>query len=96
VIRIAALRPLLVEQARVLPERVAADEVGLRKAVVGGRNVRDVLARPALAAAVKDDRRRDARPARRERKLAPLEREPLDLEGQVGDALPERYRSPSQ
>jgi hypothetical protein len=96
VIRIAASGPLLVEQPRVLPERERADEIRLREAVVLRGVVGDVLPLAALAAPVQDDRRRQARPARRDRELAPLQREPLDLDRQLGDALPERYRSPSQ
>jgi len=95
VIAVAAADRRPVEQPRVLPEEVAADEVRLRKRVVPRRVVGDVLPLSTLPAAVEDDGRRDARPAARERELAPFERHALDLDRKLGDPLPERH-SPAQ
>jgi len=60
-----------------------------------GRDVGDVLPLAGLAASVQDDGRCDAREGR-EGELAPLEREALDLYGQLRHPVPEPYRSPSQ
>ena len=92
VLRIAAPKLELVEMARDVLEAPCPREhqIGRHVVVIVGA-VGDVLALAGRAVALEHDRRRNARPARRRLRLAPLERVAVDLDLEPGHGVPERH-----